>query len=155
VAVWLLGESAAHRVDPIVSCEPVDDRVQLTVCPARENVWRTWCNLLRADATTFDQGRGPRHGEVAWRAGGDHRHEAVGVVAEVSRRSNRLRAEVLRLSALVESYRALVSGRSEADKARRINARPARCASLSGTPGASLMTVTRRDTASTTAPARS
>jgi hypothetical protein len=54
------------------------------------------------------------------------------VVAEVSRRSNRLRAEVLRLSALVESYRALVSGRSEADKARRINARPARCASLSG-----------------------
>lgn len=65
VAVWLLGESAAHRVDPIVSCEPVDDRVQLTVCPARENVWRTWCNLLRADATTFDQDAA--HATGKWR----------------------------------------------------------------------------------------
>lgn len=54
-ALSLLEESAAHRVDPIVSCYPIDDRVQLTVCPARENVWRTWCNLLRADNTTFDQ----------------------------------------------------------------------------------------------------
>lgn len=50
----------------------------------------------------------------------------------MSRRSNRLRAEVLRLSALVDSYRALVAGRSDADSARRINARPARCAALSG-----------------------
>lgn len=54
-ALSLLEESTAHRIDPIMSCEPIDDRVYLTVQPERMNVWQTWLGLLRAGSTTFDQ----------------------------------------------------------------------------------------------------
>ena len=46
VATWLLDEAAAHRLDPIVSCEARYEWVHLTVRPESAPVWHTWCNLL-------------------------------------------------------------------------------------------------------------
>jgi hypothetical protein len=49
VAVWLLAEAAARRLDPIELCEPRFESVHLRVRPASTAVWRTWCNLLQAE----------------------------------------------------------------------------------------------------------
>jgi hypothetical protein len=49
VAGWLIEEAAAHRLDPIESCEPRFESVHLRVRPSDTAVWRTWCNLLHAE----------------------------------------------------------------------------------------------------------
>lgn len=53
VAVWLLGEAAARRLDPIQECTARFESVHLQVRPADAAVWRTWCNLLQAGRITM------------------------------------------------------------------------------------------------------
>lgn len=53
-AEFLLEESTAHRIDPILSCTAEFDHVDLTVDPARRNVFETWGHLLRVGHLRFD-----------------------------------------------------------------------------------------------------
>lgn len=56
VAVWLLGEAAAHRMPPIVDAEPRFESVHITIQPEAAWQWRVWCNLLQAERITMNHG---------------------------------------------------------------------------------------------------
>lgn len=66
--MWLLGEAHAHRMpDVVLSAEPVDDDVILTLRPDKAWEWDVWSNLLQVDdgRTTHRGGCVTAHGD--WR----------------------------------------------------------------------------------------
>lgn len=63
---FLIDESRAHRLDPIVSCDVAFDHVELTVDPAARNVWETWGHLFEVGALRFDENNNHVTGVGHW-----------------------------------------------------------------------------------------